>query len=45
MEYIIVADGKQENVQQGIPSPTGRVTESLEGHDLLKGRIKPIDNG
>lgn len=43
IQYIIVRNKKQSNIQNGIKTPTGSITIGLFGHEPAKQRIKPVN--
>jgi hypothetical protein len=43
MEYIVIADKINENIQEGICATTCRIAESLLWQDPAEWRIKQID--
>lgn len=45
MQQIMIADIKEQNVQQGIGTPAGRIAKSLQRHELPERGIKKIDKG
>jgi hypothetical protein len=43
VQDIIVADKKNENIEQGICRPTGSIPEGLQRHNPFKRRVEKIN--
>ncbi len=45
MQYEIIADIVNQDVQHGVRSPAGGIAKGLYGHQLPEGRIKVVQKG
>lgn len=45
VQYIVISQEKNENVQDRVGTSAGSIAESLNGDELSEGRIEKINNG